>query len=184
MENSPQKNVPARLEELSTAAQPARRIHARSASDEESYIHRPDAAIDASLSDTDGELSIEDFTVVPGDAREEEEDLRRREDELQAELQFASTRCEELRRTLQTTKSLIDPHLHKHAAEQAQLVELVEEAVDADDGSDDDYEEYGIGTPAERPHRASKPHLTGEAAHSNRARYDELAVSMMSFTAL
>ena len=40
---------------------------------------------------------------------EEEEDMRRREDELREELNMATLRCEELKRTLLTTKSFIDP---------------------------------------------------------------------------
>lgn len=42
---------------------------------------------------------------------EEEEDLVRREEELRAELNFATMRCEELRRTLQETKSFLGPRL-------------------------------------------------------------------------
>jgi hypothetical protein len=42
---------------------------------------------------------------------EEEEDLHRREEELQAELNFATQRVEELKRTLQETKSFLGPRL-------------------------------------------------------------------------
>jgi hypothetical protein len=44
-------------------------------------------------------------------AEDEEEDLRKREMELKAELEMATMRCEELKRTLQATKSFVDPKL-------------------------------------------------------------------------
>ena len=43
----------------------------------------------------------------PEVSKDIEEDFHRREEELQAELQFATMRCEELKRTLNETKSII-----------------------------------------------------------------------------
>ena len=46
----------------------------------------------------------------PSDQGEdEEEDMRKRENELKEELNMATLRCEELKRTLIETKSFIDP---------------------------------------------------------------------------
>jgi hypothetical protein len=61
--------------------------------DEELFSHNNNA---------DGNHNAED------DAIDEEEDIQRREEELQAELNFATLRCQELHRTLQETKSFID----------------------------------------------------------------------------
>jgi hypothetical protein len=40
---------------------------------------------------------------------DEEEDMRKRENELKQELNMATLRCEELKRTMIETKSFIDP---------------------------------------------------------------------------
>ena len=47
-----------------------------------------------------------------GQMAEEEEDMRRREDELKEELSLATLRCDQLKRTLLETKSFIDPKVH------------------------------------------------------------------------
>jgi hypothetical protein len=44
----------------------------------------------------------------PDDAQEEDEIMHKREEELQAELSLATKRCQELKETLQVTKSFID----------------------------------------------------------------------------
>ena len=44
----------------------------------------------------------------PDDALEEDEIMHKREEELQAELSLATKRCQELKETLQVTKSFID----------------------------------------------------------------------------
>jgi hypothetical protein len=46
---------------------------------------------------------------------DEEEDMRKRENELKQELNMATLRCEELKRTMIETKSFIDP---LHSGEQ------------------------------------------------------------------
>ena len=56
----------------------------------------------------DGEVLWSEETPT-AQLAEEEEDMRRREDELREELNMATLRCEELKRTLLETKSFIDP---------------------------------------------------------------------------
>lgn len=51
------------------------------------------------------------FNHPADDVKEEEEDMFRREEELRAELNFATLRVEELKRTLQETKSFLGPRL-------------------------------------------------------------------------
>lgn len=53
------------------------------------------------------------------DDADEEEDMKRKEEELKAELQFATMRCEELKRTLQETKAYIAPADGKAAGSNA-----------------------------------------------------------------
>ncbi len=60
--------------------------------------------------DEDVELDADDdalFERLPSNPDDEDEDMHRREEELQAELQMATLRCEELKRTLQETKTLM-----------------------------------------------------------------------------
>lgn len=61
-------------------------------------------------SENDGESVFEGNPSEPN-AIEEEEDMVRREEELRAELNFATCRVEELKRTLQETKSFLGPRL-------------------------------------------------------------------------
>ena len=56
----------------------------------------------------DTEVLWSDESAV-GQMAEEEEDMRRREDELKEELSMATLRCDQLKRTLLETKSFIDP---------------------------------------------------------------------------
>ena len=71
--------------------------------------------------------------------KEEEEDLVRREEELRAELNFATCRVEELKRTLQETKSFLGPRLPIRSKTPA--VVKVEDRTDYDDDDDDEFEE-------------------------------------------
>eukprot|EP01042_Synura_sphagnicola_P032872 gene32872-42261_t len=59
------------------------------------------------------------LAAAASNAEEEEEDLVRREEELRAELNFATMRCEELKRTLQETKSFLGPRLPTRGRPQA-----------------------------------------------------------------
>lgn len=63
-------------------------------------------------SDTDDDVELDAdvdalFERLPSNPDDEDEDMHRREEELQAELQMATLRCEELKRTLQETKTLM-----------------------------------------------------------------------------
>jgi len=62
-------------------------------------------------SDSGSEEDIWEKGNGGNNVEEEEEDLHRREEELQAELNFATQRVEELKRTLQETKSFLGPRL-------------------------------------------------------------------------
>jgi hypothetical protein len=70
---------------------------------------------------------------------EEEEDLVRREEELRAELNFATCRVEELKRTLQETKSFLGPRLPTRSKTPA-VVKVEDRMKDYDDYHDDDDE--------------------------------------------
>jgi len=74
-----------------------------------------DADSDSASDGDDGAESIFGGSNVgegnEGNEVEEDEDMRKREDELRAELDFATTRVEELKRTLQETKSFLGPRL-------------------------------------------------------------------------
>ncbi len=89
-----------------------------------------------------------------GDVEEEEEDMHRREEELQAELNFATLRVNELKRTLQETKSYLGPRMptrgkdvagsHTPAARWAVGEEEDGEAEDEDEFYETDEEEYEV----------------------------------------
>lgn len=106
------------------------------------------------LHHTDTEDEDEDdelFQEHEGNAQEEDEDMVRREEELRAELNFATTRVEELKRTLQETKSYLGPRLPTRgtqskvavgaAAAAAKPQERFEEAGDDEEEDDDFYME-------------------------------------------
>ena len=63
-----------------------------------------------SASEEDNESIFDEAQGAPN-AEEEDEDMERREEELRAELNFATCRVEELKRTLQETKSFLGPRL-------------------------------------------------------------------------
>ena len=83
------------------------------------------------------------------DEVDEEEELIEREQELQAELNFATLRCQELQRTLQETKSFIGAHgiplpsklssigIEKPGHSRKPTASTIESA----DGADSDYDE-------------------------------------------
>lgn len=62
-------------------------------------------------SDNENESLFEENPNSEPNAIEEEEDMVRREEELRAELNFATCRVEELKRTLQETKSFLGPRI-------------------------------------------------------------------------
>lgn len=72
---------------------------------------------------------------------EEEEDLVRREEELRAELNFATCRVEELKRTLQETKSFLGPRLPTRSKTPA-VVKVEDRMKDYDDDHDDDDDDF------------------------------------------
>lgn len=83
--------------------------------------------------DSDSENDTEEMwgEADPNDADEEDEIMHRREEELQAELSLATKRCQELKETLQVTKSFIG---HRGGVEPVKP----KIAVDVIDGSDDE----------------------------------------------
>lgn len=62
---------------------------------------------DDTASEDEGEMWNDRRTSDQGE--DEEEDMRKRENELKQELNMATLRCEELKRTMIETKSFIDP---------------------------------------------------------------------------
>lgn len=68
----------------------------------------------------------------PEDADEEDEIMHRREEELQAELSLATKRCQELKETLQVTKSFMDNRGRPEGGKTKIAVDIIA------DGSDDD----------------------------------------------
>jgi hypothetical protein len=84
--------------------------------------------------DSDSENGTEEMwgEADPNDADEEDEIMHRREEELQAELSLATKRCQELKETLQVTKSFIG---HRGGAVESAKPKI---AVDVIDGSDDE----------------------------------------------
>jgi hypothetical protein len=79
---------------------------------------------------------------------EEEEEFHRREEELRAELNFATMRCEELKRTLQETKTFLGPRLPTRKDQRPPAVPAKEPVMQEDEddedlydlGEDDEYE--------------------------------------------
>lgn len=93
-----------------------------------------------SFSGSDEEKEIWEAKKHHSDSKnviEEEEDLVRREEELRAELNFATCRVEELKRTLQETKSFLGPRLPTRSKTPA-VVKVEDQAMDYDDNDDDD----------------------------------------------
>jgi len=75
---------------------------------------------------------------------EEEEDLHRREEELRAELNFATLRVEELRRTLQETKSFLGPRLPTRQSRDTRVTGGQPKEVNEDDDDDDEEDLYEL----------------------------------------
>lgn len=110
-----------------------------------------DAPLDYGEDDTDSENEDEaSCEFGAGDVhdeqseREEQEDMIRREEELQAELNLATRRCQELKETLQVTKSFLGkgPTLAK-GKDGTKLVDAIQsDDEESDEESDDIPEEY------------------------------------------
>jgi hypothetical protein len=86
----------------------------------------------------------------PGNADEEEEEFQRREEELRAELTFATLRCEDLKRTLQETKTYLGPRLPTRQAKdqrpQPQAVSRKEQPMQEElEEPDEDEDLYDLG---------------------------------------
>eukprot|EP00602_Paraphysomonas_sp_CaronLab_P008770 CAMPEP_0185029364 /NCGR_PEP_ID=MMETSP1103-20130426/15636_1 /TAXON_ID=36769 /ORGANISM="Paraphysomonas bandaiensis, Strain Caron Lab Isolate" /LENGTH=798 /DNA_ID=CAMNT_0027564075 /DNA_START=684 /DNA_END=3080 /DNA_ORIENTATION=+ len=100
----------------------------------------------AENSDSDEESQEEELwgEEDPTDAQEEEEIIRKREEELQAELANATKRCQELKETLQVTKSFIDGKGKGLAAGdvRTKIVDDVIPPSDDEYDDDDDAAEY------------------------------------------
>lgn len=76
-------------------------------------------------------------------SKEEEEDLHRKEEELRAELNFATLRVNELKRTLQETKSFIKaPPSRAGATKHSPTARQVERVPSEDVQEEEDEEEY------------------------------------------
>lgn len=77
----------------------------------------------------------------PNDAEEEEEIMHRREEELQAELSLATKRCQELKETLQVTKSFIDNRAKGDDGRTRIAVDVIPDGSEDELEAVDDYEE-------------------------------------------
>lgn len=97
----------------------------------------PHGHSDDSASD-DGESELWGQGQATGDEDDVEEDLHRKEQELQAELNIATKRCQELKETLQNTKSFIDGR----APLKQQLEGTKLQAMNSDEDDDEDAYEY------------------------------------------
>lgn len=101
-------------------------------------------------SDVEEEASVEFGDDDDDEAAEveEQEDMIRREEELQAELNLATRRCQELKETLQVTKSFLGkgPHLavNKVPNEGTKIAEVIQsdDEEEEETDSDDEAEEY------------------------------------------
>lgn len=78
------------------------------------------------------------FQQAGGDADEEEEDLLRREEELKNELNFATLRVEELKRTLQETKSFLGPRLPTRGVKDTRVPAPVNNKVEEEEEDEDE----------------------------------------------
>lgn len=87
-----------------------------------------------------GEEEEDDWDKGEVNAEEEDEDLHRREEELRAELNFATMRCEELKRTLQETKSFLGPRLPTRGQPQPAAAPVKKEPSYDDEEFEDDEE--------------------------------------------
>jgi serine/threonine protein kinase len=104
------------------------------------YDNQPHLEDDDDDGDSDSDNDTEEMwgDADPNDAEEEDEIMHRREEELQAELSLATKRCQELKETLQVTKSFIGGRGGAGGNDGKPKI-----AVDiiADDGSDEELEE-------------------------------------------
>ena len=101
---------------------------------------------DSDDSENDEEASI-DFGAEEdeGDETEEQEDMIKREEELQAELNLATKRCQELKETLQVTKSFLGkgPQLGIKPNEGTKIADVIQSDEEETDSDDSDVpEEY------------------------------------------
>lgn len=100
-----------------------------------------------SASEEDSESIFDEAQGAPN-AEEEDEDMERREEELRAELNFATCRVEELKRTLQETKSFLGPRLPTRGKDapptaKGREVRAAEEVFEEDEVEDED-EDYNF----------------------------------------
>jgi len=100
-----------------------------------------------SASEEDNESIFDEAQDAPN-AEEEDEDMERREEELRADLNFATCRVEELKRTLQETKSFLGPRLPTRGKDapptaKGREVRSAEEVFDEDEVEDED-EDYNF----------------------------------------
>lgn len=104
---------------------------------------------------TDDESDEEMWDNGAANVEEEEEDMRHREEELRQELQFATQRCEDLRRTLNETKSFLGPRLPTRGKDignpppRPKQVEVYAEEEDDDEelfDLDDEEEDYEVSS--------------------------------------
>jgi NIMA (never in mitosis gene a)-related kinase 1/4/5 len=102
------------------------------------YDNQPSHGGDDDEDDSDSDNDTEEMwgDADPNDAEEEDEIMHRREEELQAELSLATKRCQELKETLQVTKSFIGGRGGNEGAKPKIAVDII-----ADDGSDEELEE-------------------------------------------
>lgn len=99
--------------------------------------------------DSDSDNDTEEMwgEVDPNDADEEDEIMHRREEELQAELSLATRRCQELKETLQVTKSFIGNRGGAAEAGRPKIaVDIIADGSDEEELEEvDDYEEDDEG---------------------------------------
>lgn len=103
-----------------------------------------------SASEEETESIFDEANGAPN-AQEEDEDMERREEELRAELNFATCRVEELKRTLQETKSFLGPRLPTRGKDAPMTAkgregprggeDVFEEEVDDEEDEDFDFDE-------------------------------------------
>jgi hypothetical protein len=93
-------------------------------------------------SDTGSEAGSDSWGETPADA-DLDEDMNRKEEELQAELNLATKRCQELKETLQNTKSFIEGRGPiRQAMGGTKLNGMVSDEDDDEDDEDEDAYAY------------------------------------------
>lgn len=98
--------------------------------------------------DSDSDNGTEEMwgEADPNDADEEDEIMHRREEELQAELSLATKRCQELKETLQVTKSFMGNRGPVEAGKPKIAVDVIADGSDDEELEEvDEYEEDDEG---------------------------------------